>query len=333
MLNLPSMDDAAARVFPRTLRIATRRSPLALAQTKLVVEQLQAHAGVRCELLPITTKGDAQADRSLIAIGGDGVFVKELMNALSEERADIAVHSLKDLPTALPAELDAGAVLERDDARDTLVSINNAYTTIGALPPNAVIGTSSLRRAAQVRLIRDDLIIEPLRGNVDTRLGKVRCGGCDAAILALAGLRRLGLLASVGGSSPLPPDVMVPSVGQGALFAQCRRADGEVAALLASIEHRPSAFATKLERAFLAKLGGGCVAPIGAYVRVDGGRWHLQAIIAATDGTQALRRNAEGSDIDAAEAVAAVEEVASAMLAAGGREIIAQARQRDSDTR
>ncbi len=326
------MDSAAAGVFARTLRIATRRSPLALAQTKLVVERLQARAGVRCELVPITTKGDAQADRSLIAIGGDGVFVKELMNALLDERADIAVHSLKDLPTALPAGLDAGAVLERDDARDTLVSRDNAYATIGSLPPNAIVGTSSLRRAAQLRLIRRDLTIAPLRGNVDTRLGKVRSGECDAAVLALAGLRRLGVLASVGGSSPLPADVMVPAVGQGALFAQCRRADREVGALLASIEHAPSAFATKLERAFLAKLGGGCVAPIGAYVGMQAGRWHLQAIIAATDGTKALRRSAEGSDIDAAEAVAAVEEVASEMLAAGGREIIAQARQRDSDT-
>lgn len=327
------MDSAATRAQRRTLRIATRRSPLAMAQTKLVVEQLQTHADVVCEILPITTQGDAQADRSLIAIGGDGVFVKELMIALLDERADIAVHSLKDLPTALPPELDAGAVLERDDARDVLISANNSYATIAALPPGAVVGTSSLRRAAQARLIRADLTIVPLRGNVGTRVSKVQSGECDAAILALAGLRRIGLLASVGGGSPLPPDIMVPAVGQGALFAQCRAADDAVIRLLAPLNHAPSALATRLERSFLAKMGGGCVAPIGAYVSIEGGAWRLHAVVAATDGSKALRRDAAGSTTDAAEAVAAVEAVASEMLAAGGREIIARARQRDSDTK
>jgi hydroxymethylbilane synthase len=326
------MDSVAPRAQPRTLRIVTRRSPLALAQTKIVVDRLQRSADVVCEVIPITTKGDAQADRSLIAIGGDGVFVKELMNALVEERADIAVHSLKDLPTALPPELDAGAVLERDDPRDVLVSRDNVYATIASLPTGAVVGTSSLRRAAQVRLIRQDLTIAPLRGNVDSRLGKLRSGECDAAILALAGLRRAGLLESVGGGSPLQPDVMVPAVGQGALYAQCRSTDVAVRALLAAIDHAPSAQATRLERAFLAKLGGGCVAPIGAYVRIEDGQWRLLAVIAATDGTKVLRRSATGPCVDAAEAVASVEAVASEMLAAGGREIIERARQRDSET-
>ncbi len=322
----------AQRAQRRTLRVATRRSELALAQTKLVVHQLQDR-DVECEILPITTKGDAQVDRSLIAIGGDGVFVKELMQALLDERADIAVHSAKDLPTTLPPELDAGVVLERADARDVLVSKENAYADIGALPPGAVIGTSSLRRAAQVRLVRKDLRIAPLRGNVDTRIGKVRDGEYDAAILALAGLARIGLLAAVGGGSPLAPDVMVPAVGQGALFVQCRAADNAVRALLAPLGHEPSSFAVRLERAFLGAIGGGCVAPIGAHVSVHDGAWRLTAVVAATDGTTSVRRSAQGRVAGASEALAAVEAVASEMLAAGGRELIASARERAEHTR
>ncbi|MDQ6766847.1 MAG: hydroxymethylbilane synthase [Candidatus Eremiobacteraeota bacterium] len=317
----------------RMVRIATRRSALAMAQTKLIVERLQESVHLDCEILPITTKGDAQRDRSLVAIGGDGVFVRELMNALLDERADIAVHSAKDLPTALPPELDAGAIPERADARDVLVSANNIYKEVSALPVGAVVGTSSLRRAAQLRLLRNDLRIEPLRGNVDTRVGKVRNGEYDAAVLALAGLQRIGLLESVGGGSPLDADIMVPAVGQGALFVQCRAADEFVLGLLAPLNHAASALAVRLERAFLARIGGGCVAPIGAHAWVTSGAWQLHALIAATDGTTFLRRSAQGSALDAAEAVAAVEAVASEMLAAGGREIVASARQRDVDMR
>jgi len=327
------MSSMAQRARRRTIRVATRRSELAFAQTKLVVQQLQERADVDCEILPITTKGDAQIDRSLIAIGGDGVFVKELMQALLDERADIAVHSAKDLPTGLPPELDAGVVLERADARDVLVSQDNRYTDIGSLPPGALVGTSSLRRAAQVRMVRDDLRIAPLRGNVDTRIGKVRAGEYDAAILALAGLARINLLPSVGGGSPLAPDVMVPAVGQGALYVQCRSADADVRALLAPLDHGPSSFAVRLERSFLAAVGGGCVAPIGAYASVQDATWRLVAVIAATDGTTSVRRSAQGRAADASEALAAVEALASEMLAAGGREIIVSARQRDEHTR
>jgi hydroxymethylbilane synthase len=325
------MDVALPRARGRTLRIATRRSALALEQTKIVVDRLRESCDLRCEILPITTKGDAQPERSLIAIGGDGVFVKELMQALLDERADIAVHSLKDLPTDLPPELQAGAVLKRDDPRDALISKDNAYPSIESLPEAAVIGTSSLRRAAVLRHVRNDLRIALLRGNVDSRVRKVLAGECDAAILALAGLKRIGLLAAVGGGSPLSVDVMVPAVGQGALYAQCRAADAECVALLAALDDAPTALATRMERAFLSKMGGGCVAPVGAHVAVDRDSWRLWAIVAAPSGTMAVRRCASGRADDAAEAVAAVEAIASEMLAAGGREIIAETKLRESD--
>jgi hydroxymethylbilane synthase len=315
----------------RTIRVATRKSALAIAQTKLVVERLE-HSGVVCEIVPITTKGDAQLDRSLIAIGGDGVFVKELMSALLEERADLAVHSAKDLPTALPEALDAGVIPQREDARDALVSDENRYRDLASLPEGARVGTSSLRRAAQVRLLRPDLQIVPLRGNVDSRVGKVRDGVVDAAILAFAGLLRLGIVPSLGGGSPLDESVMVPAVGQGALFVQCRKSDSATFALLAPLEHGPSALATRLERSFLARVGGGCVAPIGAHAEVQDGRFRLVALIVATDGTTSVRREAQGPATDAAEAHRVVEALASEMLAAGGRELIDAARERDLKT-
>ena len=327
------MERAAPHAQRRTLRVATRRSALAMAQTKLVVDMLQANGPIDVEIVPITTKGDAQIDRSLVAIGGDGVFVKELMNALLDQRADIAVHSAKDLPTALPGELDAGVVPQREDARDVLVSKDNIYRNIAALPESAVVGTSSLRRAAQVHMKRSDVNIAPLRGNVDSRVERVRRGEYDAAILALAGLARLDLLSSVGGGSPLGFDVMVPAVGQGALFVQCRAADEGTRTLIAPLNHERSAFATRLERTFLARIGGGCVAPVGAHVQVDDATWRLWAVVAATDGTRSVRRSAQGSYPGAAEAIAAVEAVASEMLAAGGREIVDESRQRGVETR
>ena len=278
-----------------TLRIATRRSGLAFAQTEFVVDQLREQTNLKYEIIPLTTTGDVQVDRSLTAIGGDGVFVKELFAALLDGRADVAVHSLKDLPTSLPPELCAGVVPLREDASDVLISRENEYTSIDALPHRAVVGTSSLRRAAQLRLRRPDLRIVPLRGNVDTRLSKVRKGECNAAVLALAGLRRVDLLQAVGGGSPLSPDVMVPAVGQGALFVQCRSGDEPVRRLVATIDHAPSALATRMERTFLAALGGGCVAPVGAHVESSGDDCRLWAIVAATDGTRALRRSGSGS--------------------------------------
>ena len=327
------METSALRAHRRVLRVATRRSALAMAQTNLVVKLLQETAAVGVEIIPMTTKGDAQIDRSLVAIGGDGVFVKELMNALLDERADIAVHSAKDLPTALPPQLNAGVVPERDDPRDVLVSKDNLYRTIAELPAGAVIGTSSLRRAAQVLVQRSDVSIAPLRGNVDTRVQKVLRGEYDGAILALAGLARLGILPSVGGGSPIDVADMVPAVGQGALFVQCRAADEATRVLIAPLNHERSEFATRLERAFLARIGGGCVAPVGAHVQVDAASWRLWAVVAATNGMRSVRRSAQGAYPGAAEAITVVEAVASEMLAAGGAEIVAESRQRGIETR
>ncbi len=325
------MSSGAAGTRRSTVRIATRRSALALAQTKLIVDGLRATSDVEVEIIPITTKGDAQADRSLTAIGGDGVFVKELMQALLDERADIAVHSAKDLPTSLPQELVAGAVPQREDARDALVS-RAVYTDISTLPSGAVVGTSSLRRAAQLRLLRNDLRIAALRGNVDTRIGKVQSGDLDAAILALAGLKRLGPARPIGAVA-ISPQVMVPAVGQGALYCQCRAADDRVRSLLSPLNHKPSELATDLERLFLAAVGGGCVAPIGAHAQVDGSTFKLTAVIASTDGAASVRQSIHGPCTDAADARAAVEAVASEMLAAGGREIIEAAKQRNPSVR
>jgi hydroxymethylbilane synthase len=317
---------AQARPGQQLLRIATRRSPLALAQTNFVIDALRAHCDIKYEIIHVATKGDLERDRSLAAIGGDGVFVKELFVALQERRADIAVHSLKDLPTSLPAELNAGVVPRREDARDVLITSGNQYHSIAELPPHAVVGTSSLRRAAQLRLVRPDLTIVPLRGNVDTRVRKVQSGEYAAAILAMAGLLRAGLLSKVGGGSPLPCEVMVPAIGQGALFVQCRADDESVRAIIGPINDAPSALATSMERAFLAAIGGGCVAPVGANVTISNGSWHLIAVVAATDGTKAVRRTHSGSTSDAAEAISAVESIAADMLQSGAREIIAQAR-------
>ncbi|MDQ6779719.1 MAG: hydroxymethylbilane synthase [Candidatus Eremiobacteraeota bacterium] len=306
-----------------TLRVATRRSALALAQAEWVVARLSAQAAVRCELVPISTKGDALQDHSLASIGGDGVFVKELMAALRDGRADIAVHSLKDLPTEIPADVDAGIVPLREDPRDALISRDNRYPSLEALPPRARVGTSSLRRAAQLRCARPDLMIAEMRGNVDSRVRRVLDAEYDAAVLAVAGLRRIGLLDLVGGGTALGCDTMVPAAGQGALYVQCRADDGPTHALLLALQDPASRLATALERHFLQRCGGGCVVPLGVHVEctADGAR-EFWACIASSDGAHALRRHWKRGSGDAAEAFAQVEASAAEMLAAGGRRII-----------
>jgi len=305
--------------------VATRASRLALAQTRLVVDALRARGEINVEIIPVTTKGDREAERSLTAIGGEGVFVRELFAALADDTADIAVHSLKDLPTELPPDVAAGVVPERDDARDAIVSRDAPIEGIDALPHGARVGTSSLRRAAQLLLRRPDLEIVPLRGNVDTRVRKLREGACDAAVLAYAGLRRADLV-DVLAPTPLEPEDMVPAAGQGALFVQCRADDEDTWRTIAPLEHAQSALATSMERAFLAAVGGGCVAPIGVHARIEGEAYQLWAIVAATDGTRALREMRSGSARDAAEARACVESVASDMLQGGAGDLIARAR-------
>jgi hydroxymethylbilane synthase len=305
------------------LRIATRKSRLALAQTEAVAALLARVSGCSHTLVEITTKGDAVQDRSIAAIGGDGVFVKELETALLDDRADIAVHSLKDLPTDLPAAVDAGVTIERGDARDALISRDNRYPTLESLPHGAVVGTSSLRRRAQALSVRPDLDVRDLRGNVDTRVTKVLNGDYDAALLAVAGMQRIGLLASVGGGAPLDAASFIPAVGQGAIFIQHRRGDDRVARLLAPLQHEPSAAATALERSFLRRMGGGCLVPIGAHATVAAGRATLHAFVGSPDGRFSLRRCFTCDAPIAQEQAAAL---AVEMLDAGGREAIASFR-------
>jgi hydroxymethylbilane synthase len=305
----------------RTIRIATRTSTLAMAQARSVLDGIRAQ-GRDAEILGVTTRGDREQSRSLAAIGGDGIFVKELQAALLDGRADVAVHSMKDLPTELPAELRCGAVLEREDARDVLVSRANAYANLAALPPAAVVGTSSLRRRAMVSVARPDVHIRDLRGNVDTRVRKVLQGEYTAAILALAGVKRIGLLESIGGGSPIDLDEMVPAAGQGAIYAQCRHDDAQTLAALAPLNHPPTALATAMERSLLRRMGGGCLVPIGAFAAIHEGEWRLDAVIAAMDGSATVRRSLRGKLTGEAEAIAVAHSLADEMLAAGGRELI-----------
>ena len=308
------------------LRVATRASKLALAQAQAIVDALAAR-GVACDLVPVTTKGDQIVDRSLAAIGGDGVFVKELEAALVDGRADIAVHSMKDLPTELLRGATAGVVPERGDPRDALVATTSNGGAIASLPDGAIVGTSSLRRSAQLKAIRPDLEIRDVRGNVDTRIRKLVDGRYHAIVLAMAGLDRLGSLDGDVRVSPVPLSDMIPAVGQGALFVQCRSGDEGTQRLIEPLRHETSTAAVMMERAFLKRMGGGCLVPIGAHVAVDGQSWRLDAFAAMPDGSDAVRRSAQGTLPGEAEAVAAVERIADEMLDAGAREIVARFRQ------
>ena len=306
-----------------TLRVATRKSALALLQTQSVVDALQ-NRGVECALVPVSTRGDRERDRSLAAIGGEGVFVKDLELALLDGRADIAVHSMKDLPTTLLAGADAGVVLKREDPRDVLLSKDNRYPSIQSLPPAAVVGTSSLRRKAQLKALRPDLDVRELRGNVDTRVRKLLDGQYDAVVLALVGVKRLGLLDALGGGTILDPDEIVPAVGQGAIFVQCRSDDTATQEMISGLSHPRSEWAVAMERAFLKRMGGGCLVPIGAHAVVSDSRWSMAAFVGRVDGADAARRRAQGTWKAKEETIAAAEALADAMLDAGARAIIAE---------
>jgi hydroxymethylbilane synthase len=305
------------------IRIATRKSRLALAQADLVASLLSRVTGAAHVLVEITTKGDAVGDRSIAAIGGDGVFVKELENALLENRADIAVHSLKDLPTEASGGVDASITIERGDARDALITRQNRFPTIESLPRGAVVGTSSLRRRAQLLGSRPDLEVRELRGNVDTRVRAVLDGRFDAAVLAVAGMERIGLLKDVDGGAPLDPSAFVPAPGQGAICIQYRTGDDRIATLLAPLQHEPTAAATAMERTFLRQMGGGCLAPIGAFASITGSRATLCAFVGSPDGEVSLRRTIT---CDASDAQVRAVTTADEMLDAGGRAILALCR-------
>jgi len=276
----------------KPLRIATRKSQLALSQAEHVAGLLRrAHAGLEVELVPMVTQGDRIQDRSLAAIGGKGLFVRELEVALEEHRADIAVHSMKDLPGDLPAGLTIAAVLERADARDALLTA--AAGRLEDLPRGARVGTSSPRRQAQLLAARPDLKIEALRGNVDTRLRRLDGGDMDAILLACAGLIRLGFESRI--AARLDPKMFLPAVAQGVIGIECRGADSRTLGLVTVLESRETRIVMDAERAFAHRLGGSCQSPIAAHARLEGGTLLLDGLVAEPDGSRLVRDTASGS--------------------------------------
>lgn len=295
--------------------VGTRGSALARRQTSCVVELLQAAwPEVACEERPIVTEGDRtqRSGEPLPEIGGKGLFTAELEQRLRAGELDLAVHSLKDLPTEDAAGVVVGAVCLRDDVRDCLVSRDGL--ALAELPAGAVIGTSSLRRTAQLRAMRADLDVRSIRGNVDTRIRKVRDGEFGAAVLAAAGLRRLGLEGDV--AEWLSPETMLPAPGQGALAVQCRADDERVLELLAAIDDPEARAATTAERAFLRELGGGCAAPVAAFGRSIAGKVVLEGLVASPDGIRVVRVAGEGEPEEVGE------RLAREALAAGAEQIL-----------
>lgn len=299
------------------LTIGTRQSLLALWQSNHIAALLREKYP-ECEVVlkKIVTKGDRILDVPLAQIGGKGLFTKEIETELADGTIDLAVHSLKDMPTVLPEGLCLTAITERANVGDAFVS--NKYTSFEELPLGAVIGTSSLRRKAQLLAARPDLQIMDLRGNVDTRLRKLDEGLYDAIILAAAGLERLGHGDRI--TALIPPDVCLPAVGQGALAIEARTADNEVRSMLEFLNDLPTKQSTDAERAFLGLLEGGCQVPIGVHADVAGEQIKIEAIIAALDGSTVLRDTITGK---AEDAVALGQQLGKKMLAAGGQKILA----------
>ena len=278
----------------RTVIAGTRGSRLALWQTHHVLQALErAWPRLACRMQRFQTKGDKTLDVPLPQIGGKGLFTAELEQALRDKRIDVAVHSLKDLPTETATGLTLGAVLGRTTAQDALVA--REPWTLDTLPVGASVGTSSYRRTAQLRHRRPDLAVVPIRGNVDTRVRKVQSGSYDAAVMAAAGLERLGLTEAI--TARLPFEVMLPAPGQGALAVQCRADDAHILSLLAALDDEADRAATTAERAFLQALGGGCATPIAAYARRDeDGLIEMEALIASLDGQVMIRVRGRGDD-------------------------------------
>lgn len=301
-----------------TIKIATRRSPLAMWQAKHVAARLKhLHPGLEVELVGMSTRGDEITDRPLMAVGGKALFVKALEEGMLAGRADIAVHSMKDVPAVVPDAFRLPVILDRDDPRDAFVS--EKYDTVDALPAGARVGTASLRRECQLRARRPDLQVESLRGNVQTRLSKLESGEFDAIILAASGLKRLGMADRI--RAAIPPEESLPAVGQGALGIECRVEDDTVMALLAGLNDPDTHDRVTAERAVNARLEGSCHVPLAAYAELEGqdGLW-LRALVASRDGTQVLRAEQRGSRSDA-EAIG--EAVAQALLAQGAAELLA----------
>jgi hydroxymethylbilane synthase len=281
------------------VRIATRGSALALWQANWVRDRLIADdPALAVELLVLKTRGDKILDRALSEVGGKGLFVKEIEEALLDGRAEVAVHSMKDLPAEIPVGLMFGAVPVREDARDALlVAPKLPARDVASLPEGARVGTSSLRRVCQLKARRPDLDVVPLRGNVDTRVRKVDAGELDAAVLACAGLNRLGYGARI--TAALSTAESLPAIGQGALAIECRVDDPQTLARLAKLDDRTTAHAVTAERAFLRRLQGDCKTPLAAHAIVDGARLTIEGLVGAPDGSKLLRRRLEGTTEDA----------------------------------
>jgi hydroxymethylbilane synthase len=314
------------------LRVGTRSSALALWQTNHVIAALErAWSGIRCERVPMRTLGDRVKDVPLPRIGDRGLFTREIESGLRDRTIDVAVHSLKDLPTEDPDDLIVGAVLEREDPRDALVSRDGS--AFGALAPGVRIGTSSVRRRAQLLALRPDLEISDIRGNVPTRLEKVERGDYDATVLALAGLRRLELAGKASEIFALAR--VLPAPGQGALAVQVRAGDEDVRRLVGLLDHPATRLATAAERGLLAQLEGGCQAPVGAVATWSpGARLRLEAVVADFDGASVCRSSADGvvTSCDGARAIAAIvaqrlqEQGAAALIAACRRSVATDGR-------
>ncbi|MCB1665693.1 MAG: hydroxymethylbilane synthase [Pseudomonadales bacterium] len=300
------------------IRIATRESPLALWQAHFVRDTLQRqHPGLQVELVGMTTRGDVLLDSPLSKIGGKALFVKELEVAMLENRADIAVHSMKDVPMAFPPGLGLAVICEREDPTDAFVS--NRYGSLDELPQGARVGTSSLRRQCQLRAMRPDLEIGDLRGNVGTRLSKLDRGEFDAIILATAGLVRLELGARI--QQRLASTVSLPAGGQGAVGIECRTDDQELIALLQGLHHADTADRVIAERAVNNRLHGGCQVPIACFAELEGDQLHLRALVGEPDGSRILRSEIRGPRKEAEQLGITVAEE----LLAKGADVILQA--------
>jgi len=303
-------------MLEKTLKIATRQSPLALWQANYVKDRLQQlYPDLTIELVPMVTKGDVILDSPLAKIGGKGLFVKELENALLNKEADIAVHSMKDVPMQFPEGLGLAVICQREDPRDAFVS--HSYRTFAELPQGAVVGTSSLRRQCQLKALRPDLDIRSLRGNVGTRLSKLDNGDYDAIILASAGLIRLGLADRI--ASFIDVEQSLPAAGQGAVGIECRTDDMQVQALLAPLADAETTYCVRAERAMNNHLQGGCQVPIGGYAVLQQGQLYLRALVGDIDGSRIIR--AEGkSPVENAEALGV--QIAEQLLAQGADKIL-----------
>ncbi|GAB6263472.1 hydroxymethylbilane synthase [Photobacterium sp. CCB-ST2H9] len=300
----------------KPIRIATRKSPLALWQAEYVKAALeQAHPGITVELVPMVTKGDIILDTPLAKVGGKGLFVKELEQAMLEDRADIAVHSMKDVPVEFPEGLGLVTICEREDPRDAFVS--NQYAHVDELPQGAVVGTSSLRRQCQLLARRPDLQIKTLRGNVATRLRKLDEGEYDAIVLACAGLKRLKLEDRI--RCALEPEVSLPAVGQGAVGIECRLADTRIRNLLAVLSDESTTARVLCERAMNNRLEGGCQVPIGSYAELQGDQIWLRALVGEPDGTHIVAGEIRGPIADAERLGT---QLAEELLSRGAREIL-----------